>query len=42
MILKALKNDEQPPRGNPNDPNNTGERELPGEKPAEIQPQVEE
>lgn len=25
-ILKALKAGEQPPRGNPNDPNNTGER----------------
>lgn len=28
-ILRALKNGEQPPRGNPNDPNNTGEREFP-------------
>ena len=28
-ILKALKAGQQPPRGNPNDPNNTGEREMP-------------
>lgn len=25
-ILKALKNGEQPPRGNPNDPDNDGSR----------------
>ena len=29
IIMKALKNGEQPPRGNPNDPENTGEREIP-------------
>jgi len=28
-ILKALKEGRQPQRGNPNDPNNTGEREIP-------------
>ena len=28
-ILKALKAGQQPPRGNPNDLNNTGEREMP-------------
>ena len=38
-IMKALKTGEQPPRGNPNDPNNTGERELHTEK---IDPQNEE
>ena len=27
-ILKAIKAGQQPPRGNPNDPNNTGEREI--------------
>lgn len=31
-ILKALKAGQQPPRGNPNDPNNTGEREMPQEE----------
>jgi hypothetical protein len=29
MIMKALKNGEQPTRGNPNDPENNGEREIP-------------
>ena len=38
-ILKALKMGQQPPRGNPNDPNNTGERELP--KPVEEKKQNE-
>lgn len=28
VILKAIKAGQQPPRGNPNDPNNTGEREI--------------
>jgi vacuolar protein sorting-associated protein VTA1 len=31
-IIKAMKVGEQPPRGNPNDPNNTGEREMPEEE----------
>ena len=31
-IMKALKAGQQPPRGNPNDPSNTGERELPKPK----------
>ena len=37
-ILKALKAGQQPPRGNPDDPNNTGEREMPS-APASAPPQ---
>jgi len=29
VIMKALKNGEQPERGNPNDPENNGQREIP-------------
>ena len=31
-IMKAMKTGEQPPRGNPSDPNNDGQRELPQPK----------
>ena len=36
--MKALKAGEQPKRGNPNDPNNTGEREIPKPKPDPLEP----
>lgn len=32
-ILKAVKAGQQPPRGNPNDPENDGQRQMPGQKP---------
>lgn len=41
-ILKALKAGQQPPRGNPDDPNNTGEREIPQPKAPEPLPEIQE
>jgi hypothetical protein len=40
-IMKALKEGKQPSRGNPNDPNNNGERQLPDEeKKEESEPEI--